>query len=236
MQPTYIPWIGYFDLIRQADIFVFLTDVQFSKQGWQVRNKIKSQQLELTLTLPVKKAPLETLLNKIVIDNTKLWKKNHLKTIYYNYSKSKYFNEVFPFLEELYSFKTDSLSEFNMHLIKEIARKIGLKTIFIDSNLLNIDPKDKLDRIIKICQVVEASDYISTSGSLSYLVSMNYLKIFDEASIFFKINKYNPAVYPQLKNPFIPYLSIIDLIFNVGFIQSNNFIKSYNENKFQPTQ
>ena len=68
MQPTYLPWIGYFDLIIQADIFVFLTDVQFSKQGWQVKNKIKSKESEIMLTVPIKKVPLTTLINKIEID------------------------------------------------------------------------------------------------------------------------------------------------------------------------
>ena len=85
MQPTYLPWIGYFDLIKQADVFVFLSDVQFSKQGWQVKNKIKNKESEITLTIPVKRAPLNTLINQTKIDMSKRWKKTHLKSIYYSY-------------------------------------------------------------------------------------------------------------------------------------------------------
>ena len=77
MQPTYLPWLGYFDLIRQSDIFVFLNDVQFSKQSWQVKNRIKNLSEELMITIPVKKSSLSTKIDMVLIDNTKNWKKKH---------------------------------------------------------------------------------------------------------------------------------------------------------------
>ena len=98
MQPTYLPWLGYFDLIRQSDIFVFLNDVQFSKQSWQVKNRIKNLSEELMITIPVKKSSLSTKIDMVLIDNTKNWKKKHLKSIYLAYKKSEFFDEIYPIM------------------------------------------------------------------------------------------------------------------------------------------
>ena len=86
MQPTYIPWAGYFDLINRSDVFVFLNNVQFSKQSWQVKNKILSNGNELKLTVPIKKARLSTNIDQIIIDDSHLEK--HLKSICYIFKKS----------------------------------------------------------------------------------------------------------------------------------------------------
>ena len=94
MQPTYLPWIGYFDLIKQSDIFVFLNDVQFSKQSWQVKNRIKNQGKELMLTIPVKKSKLLTNLDSILIDNSKPWKKKHLKSIQEQKNDLKFLSKI----------------------------------------------------------------------------------------------------------------------------------------------
>ena len=98
MQPSYLPWIGYFDLIQRSNVFVFLNDVQFSKQSWQVKNKINSQGKELVLTVPVKKTKLATNIDQIIIDQSKPWKKKHLKSIYYSYVKSEFFKEIYPII------------------------------------------------------------------------------------------------------------------------------------------
>ena len=226
MQPTYLPWIGYFDLIIQADIFVFLTDVQFSKQGWQVKNKIKSKGSEIMLTIPVKKSPLNTLINQIEIDIAKQWKKNHLKSMYYNYIKSEFFNEVYPFIEQIYLFETSNLSEFNIYIIKAIVKKIEIGTKLVDSSKLIIDSKDKLDRILKICAVFNANQYLSTPGSLKYLEKMNYKERFKREKIKFRNHQYNHPIYKQIYKPFTPNLSIVDLLFNNGFKKCKNLISS----------
>jgi len=226
MQPTYLPWIGYFDLIKQADVFVFLSDVQFSKQGWQVKNKIKNKESEITLTIPVKRAPLNTLINQTKIDMSKRWKKTHLKSIYYSYIKSKFFSEVYPFIENLYSYDTNSLSEFNIHIIKSIVHQLHINTKIVDSTSLIIDSKDKLDRIIKICSRFNANSYLSTPGSLEYLEKMNYKEKFKSEKINFITHQYNHPIYKQVYEPFTSNLSILDLFFNVGFKKSKYLTSS----------
>lgn len=224
MQPTYLPWIGYFDLIKQSDIFVFLNDVQFSKQSWQVKNRIKNQGEELMLTIPVKKSKLLTNLDSILIDNSKPWKKKHLKSIYYSYKRTQFFEEVYPFIEKIILKRSNFLSEFNMQIIQTISKRIfGFKE-FIDSRGLNLNSNDKIDRIIKICKKVGSEEYLSPDGALTYLKSLNYQKEFYESSIGIKFHNYKPIKYSQLNEPFLPYLSILDLLFNMGFDQSKKII------------
>ena len=221
MQPTYLPWVGYFDLIRRSNVFVFLNDVQFSKQDWQVRNKINSQGKELLLTVPIKKAKLATTIDEIKIDQSKPWKKKHLKSIYYSYIKSEYFKEVYPIVVQLLLQENNSLAEFNMEIIKTISSKLFGQKEFIDSRSLEINSKDKLDRIVKICKKVNATQYLSPAGSMGYLESMNYKEIFSEASLDFVTQKYIQIPYQQMSSStFLPYLSIIDLLFNKGFNKS----------------
>jgi len=225
MQPTYFPWVGYFNLIQQSDVFVFLNDVQFSKQSWQVKNRISIQGEELMLTVPIKKASLSTKIDQTLIDNSKPWKKKHLKSIYYGYIKSRFFHEVFPIIEGIIMTETNYLFELNMKIIKTISNKIlGVKE-FIDSRNLNINSKDKLDRILQTCCEVNATEYLSPSGSIAYLESLNYKERFSNASLLFKKQNYTPVEYSQLKTPFKPCLSIIDLLFNKGFEESKIVIQ-----------
>lgn len=221
MQPTYLPWVGYFDLIKRSNVFVFLNDVQFSKQSWQVKNKIYSQGKELLLTVPIKKTKLATTIDQIIIDQSKPWKNKHLKSIYYSYIKSEYFKEVYPIVEQLLLQENNSLAEFNMEIIKTISSKLFGQKEFIDSRSIEINSKDKLDRIVQICKKVNAKQYLSPAGSMGYLESMNYKEIFSEASLDFVTQKYIPIPYQQMSSStFLPYLSIIDLLFNKGFNKS----------------
>ena len=118
MQPTYLPWLGYFDLIRQSDIFVFLNDVQFSKQSWQVKNRIKNLNKKLMITIPVKKSSLSTKIDMVLIDNTKNWKKKHLKSIYLAYKKSEFFDEIYPIIENVIIPKLTFI-EFNTKYLRK---------------------------------------------------------------------------------------------------------------------
>lgn len=225
MQPTYIPWVGYFDLISRSDVFVFLNDVQFSKQSWQVKNKILSQGNELKLTVPIKKAKLSTNIDQIIIDDSQPWRKKHLKSIYYSYIKSPFFDDVFPVIEKVICNENNILLvDFNVEIIKTLSGKIFDKCFFIDSRDLKIYSNDKLDRVIKICKKVGATEYLSPSGSITYLESMNYKKRFSDSSIDFLAHNYTPKKYTQLNSPFKPFLSIIDLLFNKGFKKAKTLI------------
>ena len=130
MQPTYNPWLGYFDLIDRVDTFVFLDNVQVVKRSWQVRNRIKTPKGELFLTIPIiRPKGQSTKLNEALIDDTQHWRRKHIKTIEFYYKNAKYFDEVFPFIKGLIEFPTTILSEFNINFITTISKKIGRKPI-----------------------------------------------------------------------------------------------------------
>jgi len=229
MQPTYIPWIGYFDLIDQVDIFIFLDNVQIEKSSWQLRNRIKNNNTELFLTIPRKKnkgSEKLSLLNETEISEKDNWRRKHLLSIKNLYSKSNYFNEIFPFLEDLINSKNNIVSEFNINIIKKICNKLNIKTEIIKLSDLDIFENDKIKRLISISNFFKANIYVSPKGSHNYLKENNALEYFNDSNIKLVYHNYKHPNYNQLKGDFMEYMSIIDLIFNYGFEKSFDIIKS----------
>lgn len=230
MQPTYMPWIGYFSMIDKVDKFVFLDDVQLVKRSWQVRNKIKQNDNEVMLTIPIikDKTRKNMLINNTRYNNMEGWKYKHLKSIKYSYSKAKYFNEVYPFLEELYKLDFKSIGDFTSKLIIDICNKIGIETVLIFSSDL-IKPKVTKDKLLStICQKLGAKRYLSAQGSAKYIESNNPGGSFTKHSIKLYYQNYNHPIYNQLGNQFITHIGIYDLLFNEGFENSLEIIRSGN--------
>lgn len=219
MQPTYIPWMGYFDLIDKVDVFVFYNDVQLAKRGWQVRNKIKGANGEMYLTIPIKKTKHRDALkiNEALINSEDKWVVKHLNSIKFNYKKSTNFEEVFHFLNDYYNESSNLLGEFNIELIKAISLRIGLKTKFINSSDLNNISGQKDTRLTQICKELQADTYLSPQGSSIYINEINRGGKFVENKIDLFYHNYSHPVYKQMFNDFIPYIGIYDLLFNEGF-------------------
>jgi hypothetical protein len=214
MQPTYLPWIGYFDLIKICDLFVFLDDVQFSKRSWQQRNKILNNENISTLTVPVfTKNRFHQKINETKINNIENWKKKHLSSIIFNYAKHEYFKEFFELYQKELIKDYEILSKLNISLIKTITNYLNINCNFELSSNFGLH-KNKEDKIIEILKITNAKEYISAPGAIDYLGDgKNIIK----CGFKFKYRNYKIKEYSQknLKN-FIPNLSIIDLIFNHG--------------------
>lgn len=230
MQPTYNPWLGYFDLIDQVDVFVFLDTVQLNKRSWQRRNRIKTPKGELFLTIPVKGSSREIIKN-VRINNEYPWRKKHLKTIEINYRKAPYFEEVFPFIEEILNFKTDYLANFNINLIEKIAKKIGIRTKFIRASDLEPLQGKKDILLAEICKKINCNIYLSPQGSAVYLEANRPGGAIVENGIELYYHNYEHPEYPQLYPPFLPYMGIFDLLFNVGF---NNALEIIRKGRREP--
>lgn len=219
MQPTYMPWIGFFKLIDLVDKFVILDNVQLNKRCFQTRNRIKNNDKEQFLVVPTKKRSREnSLIKDIEIDGEK-WINKHLNSIKHSYSKSKYFDEIFYFIETILNKKFKNLSDLNCYIIYEISKKLGLKTEFIKASSLSQNNLNKEHKLIKICREIEVKNYISPIKSSIYIENktVNAFKVND---INIKYFEYYPNEYIQLGNVNIKYLSIIDLLFNHGFKSS----------------
>jgi len=210
-QSNYIPWKGYFDLIRQADVFVFYDIVQYTKNDWRNRNKIKTPNGPHWLTIPVLHKSLDQRIEEVEIANS-LWKEKHWKTIKQNYSKSPYFSCYEDIFFTEYQKEWSNLSTLNQAMIVRICSLLGIETTLLSASTMDL-PEDRIQRLISICKMFNASEYISGPAAKSYLD----VDLFKRHGIDVRWMDYNNyKVYNQLYEPFDHYVSILDLLFNTG--------------------
>ncbi len=223
-QPTYLPWIGYFALIDASNKFVFLDDVQFAARSWQQRNRILINKEEKYLTIPIIKKGKRDQLIKDTLILEKNFYKEHLKNIYYSYSKTKFFNKYFDQFESLFDkiIAQNNLSDINILLIKKISKLLGISSEFLKSSDLNQHGK-KSDKLINICKFLNMKNYLSNEGAIEYL--KNDMDKFKLKEIDIYIQYFNSVEYFQQSYKFIPFMSVLDLLFNEGD-RSLNIIRS----------
>ena len=215
LQPSYIPWRGYFDQIRRADLFIFYDDVQYDKHGWRNRNQIKTHQGKQWLTIPVHSRGVTngTPIKDVRIDWSKPWTKNHLKSLTLAYGKAPYFKEYVPLLESFYERRDEFLADFTIETSIILARELGFtSTRFMRSSEMPDVQGHKTDRVIHILKRVGATHYICGPSASSYMEPEK----FDAAGITFEYMEYKYPEYSQLYPPYEPYISILDLIFMIG--------------------
>jgi hypothetical protein len=216
LQPSYIPWRGYFDQIRRADLFVFYDDVQYDKRGWRNRNQIKTSHGKQWLTIPVYSRGAQTQsipIHQIPIVWDSPWNEAHLKAIFHAYSKAPHFDRYLPLLETFYRRRDEFLADFTIDFTVALARELGNShTRFMRSSRIPGIDGQKTDRLIQILQAVDATHYISGPSASDYIEKEK----FDAAAITLEYMEYNYPEYPQLYPPFDPHVSILDLLFMTG--------------------
>lgn len=211
MQPTYLPWIGYLDLIDQVDSFVFLDDVQFEKQSWQQRNRVKTSDGWQWLSIPViRKFPQR--LDATRINNSQNWMRKHWKTIEQHYRRGKYWEEYYTPLLEIYSREWAHLVDLNLEIIFWLMKEFGIHTKTLRASVLPISGK-KVSLLLDICHYLGADVYLSPTGSAVYIEEDNR---FDAEGIRLKYQHYRHPVYNQLYKGFATHMAAIDLLFNEG--------------------
>ena len=215
LQPSYIPWRGYFDQIRRADLFIFYDDIQYDKHGWRNRNQIKTHQGKQWLTIPVNSKGVTSgiPIKDVRIDWSKPWAKIHLKSLTISYSKSPYFKSYLPLLESMFERKDEMLADFTIETSILLARELGFtSTRFMrSSELSNVDGQ-KTDRVINVLKQVGATHYLCGPSASSYMEPEK----FASAGISFEYMQYNYPEYPQLHPPYDQFVSILDLLFMTG--------------------
>jgi hypothetical protein len=216
LQPSYIPWRGYFHQIYKADTFVFYDDVQFDKNGWRNRNLIKTSQGTQWLTIPVRTKGAVSCglpINKIPIAWDKPWNLHHWRGIQLAYKKAPFFDSYVNFFERMYSTESKLLSDFTIQTTIEISRMLGIQhTRFLKSSDIQGITGEKTDRLIQLLKTIGADHYISGPAAKDYLEEEK----FESAGIKLEYMLYNYSDYPQLYPPFENKVSIIDLIFMTG--------------------
>jgi len=227
LQPNYIPWRGYFDLINSADIFVFLDDVQYTERDWRNRNIVRNEKGLQWLTVPVVTKGLRgQLIKDAKIDNNLPWGEKHWTTLRHCYSKAKHFNLYKDILEDLYCRNWNSLCDMNIEFIYTICRLLSINnTRFIRSSSLNIY-SIKTERLVNICKKLDITAYVSGPAGSNYIEN----RIFEQNNIRLIYKQYDYPPYPQLHFPFEPNVTVLDLLFNCG-CDSLDYIRKSNGNE-----
>ncbi|MBQ7725872.1 MAG: WbqC family protein [Clostridia bacterium] len=212
-QPDYISYLGYFYKVSKSDAFVFLDDAQFSNDNMHHWNRIKTPQGECRLKIPVEQH-LGDLINKVRTKDELKWKEKHLKTLEMNYKKAPFFEEVFSVFSELLLKEYPSLAQLNIAINTWIIQGFGFEAKLYRSSEMPIHTVRE-ERVIDIVKALDGDVYISGNGAKAYQVDEH----FTEKGIRLVYTDYQPIVYQQLwkKAGFLPYMSVLDYLFNCGF-------------------
>lgn len=219
MQPTYLPYLGYFGLMARAEVFVFLDDVQFARRSWQSRNRILGASGEVMLTVPVKKAPRETPICAIEISEAEPWREKHLASLRHAYARRPHFAEGMAFVEAQLEAPPARLADFTCGLVAAAAARLGLERELVRASDLGVDGK-RSDRLLALCRAVGASDYLSPMGSADYMEDDG---VFRAADFPVRFQSFTPRPYDQ-GQPFTPYMGFIDAVMNLGWAGARELI------------
>lgn len=210
-QPQFMPWLGYFDKIIKSEIFCFLDNVQFKKNEFQNRNKIKTRQGWMWLTVPVMYHYPEKI-NEVKVNNDIPWRKKHLKTLMTYYQKAPHFSNVFPHLENFYNKEEEYISLINVRSVLMLMGLLGVSRETPLASELGPLPEEPSERLAAICALLGADTYLSGAGGREYLNP----EPFQRRGIKVIFQDFQHPHYPQLYGGFIANLSLLDLLFNCG--------------------
>jgi WbqC-like protein family len=216
MQPAYLPWIGYFDLMDQVDEFVLLDSVAFSHQSWQHRNRIRTAEGLLMLTIPVATSGRQgQLISEVEIDRRHRFETKHIGSIQGAYSRAPYGSQYIEAVAELIRVGASGgrLVDLTVPIIELMANQLGVTTPIRSSSGLGVSG-ERSDRLVEICNAVGADTYLSPRGAAEYLDVD--AAVFVAAGIEVGIQEYEHPTYSQLHEPFISHASSLDLLCNVG--------------------
>lgn len=223
LQSNYIPWKGYFDLINMSDTFVFHDDLQYTKNDWRNRNKIKTKSGLDWLTIPCGTSE-KRLINEVTLKDHS-WQKKHYNKIRQFYKNAPYYDYIEPFLKEFYlESEWNNLSQLNQFLIKQICNRfLGINTYFKNTEGMGLDSV-KQERVIDILKYINADHYISGPSAKSYIDDARFL----EEGISIEWMSYDGyPLYNQQHGEFRHDVSIIDLLANEG-PNATKYMKSFN--------
>ncbi len=221
-QPDFIPYLGFFDRLLKADVYVVFDNVQYvrSSRGWTSRDKIKTRNGEKWISVSTQKAPRDTAINQILLAEDEQWKKDNLNLITENYKRCGYYDEIMPYIEKLYQFQGKRMMDFNLESIKMLMKLFDIEIETVIAS--DLDPVGKSNElIIDVMKRLDCYKYLSGVGARDYYIP----ELYEEAGIEVIWQDFKHPVYPQQFGEFIPYLSSIDLLFNCGIEQSRKILR-----------
>ncbi|MBA7629888.1 hypothetical protein ES703_37395 [subsurface metagenome] len=214
LQPGYLPWLGFFEQLAKVDTFVLFNDVQYTKLDWRNRNRIKTPNGVRYLTVPIVRMSTETLIKDIKISYDHPWCMKHINMLRASYQKAAYFKQYFDHIKECIESKFEYLQDLNFALIKILSNLLGLedKNFLWSSSVPYERSRNKSVNLLNICLSTGAT-YLYDGKSAQKFLDLDFL---NEHGVTVEFQDYQHPQYPQQWGEFVPYLSVIDLLFNVG--------------------
>lgn len=209
MQPYFLPYIGYFQLVNQVDKFIIYDDVDFINRGWINRNQMLLNGNAYMFTLPLSKASQNRKIKEIELIDDRKWKKKFKASLIHAYGKAPYFDECFPLIESIIDYENRNLSSYVFHSIIKICQHCNIEVDFVEtSSIYQNDELSGANRILDICAKEEAEVYLNPEGG-QLLYNQNDFK---ENGITLKFIKTLDTRYSQFGNTFVKCLSIVDVL------------------------
>ncbi len=210
-QLHYLPWLRYIHKILSSDVFIVLDNIQYNKNGHQNRNRIKTPQGAATLTVPVFDR-LGQRLDEVAIDNKGPWARKHWRSIAQHYRNAPYFPRYADWLEEVYSQPWVYLNDLNRSLLTGVLLRLEIETPVVYASELKV-PGEATERLIQLIHAVKGDTYLSGAHAVDSYLDVEAL---EASGIALQIQSWNAPTYPQGRGPFLPELSIIDLMMQCG--------------------
>ena len=224
MQPYFFPYIGYWQLIHAVDRFVVYDDVNYIKGGWINRNRLLINGEPAYVTIPLLQASSNKRICEIVLEPSHNWRKKFLKAVEMTYRRSPYFSEVFPIIEKVTWFESINLSDYLAYQLQTLAVFMGIRTEFVvSSRLYENSYLSGQDRVLEICKLEVADTYINPQGGRALYDAA----AFRSAGIDLRFISMNSLRYKQRAAEFIPFLSIVDALMEIGPIEIKHHLDAY---------
>ena len=211
LQPSYLPWLGFFEQMIKCDIFVYLDDVQYTKNDWRNRNRIKTMDSFQWLTVPVS-YKFGQKIREVTINNTYPWKRKQINALRTWYNKSRYYNDYIEDVRQILKREWTYIVDLDIEFIRWLNKKLNITTKTISSSEISTNSHDKQYRLIEICKVLDCDCFYEGESGRNYID----VELFKSQGIAVEFQRYQHPKYPQLWGEFVPYLSVIDLMFNNG--------------------
>jgi hypothetical protein len=223
-QPNFVPWLGYFQKMKKADVFILLDNAQLPGKGLPNRNYIKGKDgKKVLLTVPIKKTNgVNSTYLEAIPDYSKLWQREHLNKIKDAYFKAPYFNKSYELIESVVLQKHDNLSKLNTVFIEKVCNLLEIKTQLILASSMTEKGLQKNERNIDLCLQMGATTYLSGQGAKKY----NDEKLYAQHQLNIVYQNFEFPVYKQLREVFIPNLSVIDILFNLPVDEIKKMIEA----------
>lgn len=210
-QPHYLPWLGYLAKWAAADVFVLLDTVQYEKNGWQNRNRIKTAEGPRWLTVPVR-VHLGTVLTDVAIDSVQPWPRRHLAALEHAYARAPRWPRYAEALRAIYDATWERLVPLNVAVATWLARAVGITTPVRLASELGMSETEPTARLVALCRAVGGTTYLAGQDGARYMD----VGQFKAASIEVQAQAYQHPVYAQLHGDFVPFLSALDLLLMHG--------------------